>query len=404
MLSNKIKNLLLPYQINNAENIIRILGKNNSVLDASDTGTGKTYTAVASCASMNKMPLVVCPKAVMATWKHVCKLFNVKPFFIVNYETIKNCKYYDKNNDRIKCEHVSYDTNDKIYVWKNIPSEVIFIFDEAHKCSNLDSLNGQLLLAVKESVNNPIIIISATIADNPEKFRLFFYILNFIDAGYAKEHDIDFKKYNNIMGKWITRDPKTMIRIHNMLYPDRATRMSIDVLGNLFPQTQITATPYSMGKKRETEIQMEYETIEKELDKLKDKSNKNKKRENPLVRILRAHQKIELLKIPTFVELATDFMNEGFSVVIFVNFTQTLKTLADLLFTDCIIYGEQTDYDRQTNIEKFQSNKKKNNYLQYKSRWSWNFFTRYSWRSQESFSNFSLLEFYRSHTSPRKSS
>ncbi len=86
MLSNKIKNLLLPYQINNAENIIRILGKNNSVLDASDTGTGKTYTAVASCASMNKIPLVVCPKAVMATWKNVCKIFNVKTFFIVNYE------------------------------------------------------------------------------------------------------------------------------------------------------------------------------------------------------------------------------------------------------------------------------------------------------------------------------
>jgi len=68
-ISDKIKKELLQYQIGNADNIIRVLQNNGTVLDASDTGTGKTYTAVATCAQLKLNPLIICPKAVMSTWK-----------------------------------------------------------------------------------------------------------------------------------------------------------------------------------------------------------------------------------------------------------------------------------------------------------------------------------------------
>ena len=356
-LTTNDKKTLLPYQINNADNIIRIINNNRAVLDASDTGTGKTYTAIAACHAMGLRPIVICPKAVMRNWGKVAQLFDVKPFFIVNYETIKNIKYYDKDGNRIICPYIKYDTNKKIYTWLNIPKNTVFIFDEAHKCSNLNTYNGSLLLGVRESTENGIMLLSATIADHPEKFRLFFYILNFINRDDAKAAELDFKKYMKIVQTWIMRDTKPMIRIHNMLYPDRATIMSISVLGDLFPQTQITAIPYSMGKNTEEEIQAQYEIIYENMEELKGKAKNDK--ENPLVRTLRAHQKIELLKIKTIVELANDFLHEGFSVVIFVNFTQTLKTLSKLLFTTCLIYGEQSDMERQTNIDLFQENKEK---------------------------------------------
>jgi len=356
-ISDKIKKELLPYQIGNTDNIIRVLQNNGTVLDASDTGTGKTYTAVATCAQLKLNPLIICPKAIMSTWKKVCKIFKVDPFFIVNYETIKNLKYYDDNGNRQKCSYIKYNEESKLYSWKNIPKNVVFIFDEAHKCASLSTFNGLLLLATKETTNNYIILLSATIADHPEKFKIFFYILNFINKNDVNTMDLDFKKYMSVVERWIMRDPRPMLRIHNMLYPNRATRMSIDVLGDLFPETQITATPYSMGKTRETEIQNEYEIIYKELSKLKGKSKEDKA--NPLVLVLRAQQKIELLKIPTFVELTNDFLHNGFSVVIFVNFTQTLKSMAKLLFTNCLIYGEQHDKERQQNIDNFQSNKER---------------------------------------------
>lgn len=350
-LPGRQKKLLLSYQINNSENIMRILKGNGSVLDSSDTGTGKTYTALAACSAMGLDPIIICPKVVIASWLRVCDIFKIKPFFIVNYETIKNLKYYDKNRNRIICPYIKYDAKNKEYTWIDLPKNVVFIFDEAHRCSSMGSYNGLLLLGTRRSTENYIMLLSATIADHPEKFKPFFYILNFISREQVKESNIDFKKYMKIMDSWIFRDPRPMVRIHNMLFPDRGTRMSISALGKLFPETQINAVPYTMGKKVENEIEAAYEEIS---DGLEDLKNKLKKDKNPLVRLLRAHQKIELLKIPTIVELANDFLNDGLSVVIFVNFTQTLKTIAKMLSTDCLIYGEQTDNERQTNIDMFQ--------------------------------------------------
>jgi hypothetical protein len=369
-LTDKHKKLLLSYQIKNTENIMNILQSNRTILDASDTGTGKTYSAVCACSALKLRPIIICPKAVMSIWKKVCDIFNVVPFFIVNYETLKNLKYYDKNNNRIKCPYIKYEqinkTKDitmqkrskkkiaKQYKWSNIPKNVVFIFDEVHKCSNLRSYNGLLLRGVKDSTTNGIIMLSATLADKPEKFKIFFYMLNFIEEEQVKKSNIDYKQYIEIASNWISKLKMPMLGIHNMLYPNKATRMNIDDLGDLFPETQITATPYSMGKTTQIQIEEEYEKINKELELLKIKAVKDKK--NIFVRILRAHQKIELLKIPTFIELTNNFLHDNFSVVIFVNFSKTLKVLQELLLTNCTIHGDQTDEERQRNINAFQSN------------------------------------------------
>lgn len=354
-ISENHKKLLLSYQINNTDNIIRNVIGNGAVLDASDTGTGKTYCSVCACATMKLRPIIVCPKAVMAIWKRVCKLFDVIPFIVVNYETLKNCKYYDSNGDRQKCPYIKYDKKTKSYLWSNLPKDIIFIFDEVHKCASLGTYNGLLLLASKNSSPNGIIIVSATIADHIESFKIFFYILNFIEKSQAVEAKLEFKDYLNIVDKWVSRAPKPLLRVHNMLYPNRCTRMSIDVLGDLFAKNQISVEPYSMGKTAEIKIQAEYDIIMEAMEELKGKAAKD--RGNILVKVLRAQQKVELLKVPTFVELANEYISQNFSVVIFVNFTQTLKALADLLFTKCLIHGEQSDEERQFNIDSFQSDK-----------------------------------------------
>jgi len=200
-------------------------------------------------------------------------------------------------------------------------------------------------------------MLSATVSDHPEKFRIFFYLLNFIDPSQVSKQNIDYDKYQYIITKWIFRDARPLHRINSMLYPDRAARMRIDVLGDLFPETQIIAQPYSVDKKRELEIEKEYSMIQKEIEKLRDKKDKDKM--NILVKILRSQQKIELLKAPLFVELANDFIENKFSIVIFVNYTQTLKLLSKMLNTNCLIWGEQTGEAREKNIKDFMDNKEK---------------------------------------------
>jgi superfamily II DNA or RNA helicase len=360
-LNKDIEDKLLKYQINHTRNLISVIKKNRTVLDASDTGTGKTYCGIALCKQLKLSPLIICPKSVIKSWNDVCKIFKVEPFAIVNYETLKNGKYYNKKGSRVKCpfleviEHEKESKNE--FKWEFSEKEkenLVIIFDEVHKCSDINTLNGKLLYTAK-NLDTYMLVLSATICDHPENFRLFFYILNFIDPEQVKRNKIEYLRYQYIMHNWIMRDAKPMWRIHNMLFPDRGSRIRIDALGDLFPETQIIASPYNMGKKREQEIEHEYSKIQTELDNLQDKSKKDKS--NILVKLLRSQQKIELLKIPLFIQLTNDFIENNYSIVIFVNFTQTLESLSDQLYTDCVIYGEQTAEIRQQNIEKFMENK-----------------------------------------------
>ena len=354
-----IKNKLLEYQTEHCQNIIRILTNNTTCLDASDTGTGKTYSAVASCSVLKLIPIIVCPKSVISTWRTVCKYFDLTDFIVVNYESIKNGKIYDnKYNEynKIKANFIKIVHDDKSTKY-NITidtSKYLFIFDEVHRCSNLDSDNCKLMLSIK-NINSKMLLLSATIADFPEKFKPFFYVLNFISPEQITKMNISYDKYINIVSKWIDRDSKPMVRIHNMLFPDRASRIRIDILGDMFPQTQINAVAYTMGKNREEQIEKEYKILKTNLQQIADKKKNDK--QNPLTLTLRAQQKIEILKIPTMVELANDFLHNGHSVVIFVNFTQTLKLLSNYLKTDSIVFGSQTNEERMKVIDDFQNNK-----------------------------------------------
>ena len=84
ILDKLITTKLLEYQIEHTKNIIRILTTNTTCLDASDTGTGKTYTAVATCTHLKLTPIIICPKSVIASWKSVCKYFELKFLYLIS--------------------------------------------------------------------------------------------------------------------------------------------------------------------------------------------------------------------------------------------------------------------------------------------------------------------------------
>jgi SNF2 family DNA or RNA helicase len=197
-------------------------------------------------------------------------------------------------------------------------------------------------------------LLSATIADTPEKFAVFAYVLKFAEK-LSEVHDVPDDASITAIRDWISRARNPVMSIYSMLYPSRASRMSIRDLGNLFPETQISSMAYNMGKKETELIEKEYDNIAEELDKLKDKKFTDKL--NPFVILLRAHQKIELLKCATIIDLTKDHLENKFSVCIFVNFTQTIKILKEELKTNCIIIGGQTLQEREENIKKFQDNK-----------------------------------------------
>ena len=70
------------------------INSQNVVLDGSDTGVGKTYTAIAVCKQLNLRPFIICPKTMIFTWNRVCEYYGVRPRAVVNYETVKLGKQY----------------------------------------------------------------------------------------------------------------------------------------------------------------------------------------------------------------------------------------------------------------------------------------------------------------------
>jgi hypothetical protein len=144
-------------------------------------------------------------------------------------------------------------------------------------------------------------------------------------------------------------------RIHERILPSRGTRIRIADLGERFPQTRITADAYDMDTTEESTgltIKDIYDEMAREIAKL-EASERKDKGANILTQQLRARQRVELLKVPTFVELANDALEEGMSVVIIMNYDASIQAMTERLNTFNTITGADTDDYRQRLIDKF---------------------------------------------------
>src|SRR6185437_505687 len=131
-----------------------------------------------------------------------------------------------------------------------------------------------------------------------------------------------------------------MIGINKVIFPEYATRIRIKDLGDLFPKNQVFAECFDMDNAGEIEEQ--YKIIEEAMQALKDKEENA----NALAQLTYAKMRIELLKIPFIVDMAKQLVDEGNSVVIFVNYKDSLFTLSEKLDTECVIHGDQSDSER----------------------------------------------------------
>lgn len=347
IMQDQITEKLLDYQVSHVENLERILNTSRAALDASDTGTGKTYTTIALCKKLGLKPLIICPKSVINNWIDVIDYFEADYYGIANYELIKNCRYYPDGTltERAYCPFItrrlkSSKTKRKeyVYTWK-LPDDIILVFDEAHKCKNRISINSELLVTCG-SHDSKILLLSATIADKPDCFLVAGYILglyhNLRDGLHWME--MNGKKYDNVMQG-----------VNNKLYPDYASRMKISELGPVFPDSDTMAKCYNTKNRKE--IQEQYALIEEQMAELKRKEIMSR----GFGVIIRARMRIELLKAPIMIKLAKRYIRRNQAVAIFVNYCDTLNLIAQELDTNCVIQGQQSLEQRAINISRFQN-------------------------------------------------
>jgi len=391
---------LLDYQFEHYNKILTSIKKHSRALDASDTGTGKTYVTVRICKELKLIPFVICPKSVVTSWIKVLKSFGFESnnYFVITYDQLAISDLVSEKDS----EYTWNFESDKNFSGEN-KKRFLFIYDEAHKCKNKNTINSKIMLNLA-SLPVKILLLSATIIDKPLYFIPFGIVLGL---------------YKNIQEgiEWMSRiisskAPNPLLPIHKILFPSYASRMRIDDTVGVFKNNKILFEGIQM--KNYYQIEEKYDKLtaileenkknkikkekkDKELKEKKAKEKKEKEEENSddfiidmnkinkkekeleyedlydkgdvssdtdsdkkegsIGRIQRIRQEIELLRIDAMYELTVKYLNEGKSVAIFVNFTKTIEELSKRLRTKCIIWGSQTLKERSKSIDDFCSDK-----------------------------------------------
>jgi len=151
-MDEQISKQLLSFQVAHVLQLSEILAIRNIALDASDTGTGKTYCAMALAKILKLEPLIICPKSVITNWVDVAKIFGVNIRGVANYEMLKSGKYYTPNLEKVECPYFEkVKVGNKINFEFQLPHDTIVIFDEAHRCKNYKTSTSKLLMGIHKT-------------------------------------------------------------------------------------------------------------------------------------------------------------------------------------------------------------------------------------------------------------
>lgn len=337
---------LYPYQVNATARLVASLRAFNAVLDASDTGTGKTYTSLAALreVGLTSKILVVCPKSVIPSWHKAAAHLGVT-VEAVNYEKLRTGKG----------RFATYNSATERFTYNSDLVQTV-IFDEVHRAKGTKTVNSLLVISAKQQ-GLTVMALSATAADNPMDMKALGYVLNLHQLrgfwGWTRNYGC---KPGTFGGFEFVGGPRELLKLHAQIFPERGQRVRIADLGDAFPETSIHTDLVAVEDAEA--IDAAYAEAEKAMDSIAQ-AELNDNGAHHLTLLLRARQRAEASKIPAFVELTEDAIVEGNSVAIFVNFSESIRAIAAALrkagYEVEEIHGNQTAEERQAAIERFQS-------------------------------------------------
>jgi hypothetical protein len=382
------------FQTDHLNKLKTILSKNHVALDSSETGLGKTKCAIQLAIDLNKQLFIGCPKPAIITWYRELKKMNAldRVLTVSNYEVLRNGKWFDVKEELNRWIDEGYDLNEipedfwtdmrskpcdyleklnikkptsknpygqreVTYEW-SVSLDTIIVFDESHKSKNSETTNAKLLITATDyvrsiedpsRVNPKVLQLSATPIEIEKNIRTLLYSL-----GYIKNLD-----------RQITLDTK---KIHEILYTGqhaRASRMTTEQkeleLGRdaSSHQLDISVEGIPVSDKDRIQVEEKDKQIRQILDGIETKKKTDKK--STVVNLLRLRQELESIKLPEYARIARQKISEGFSVVVFLNFRESVEYL-DRIMKDVPkskIIGGQSGEERWEAENWFQTNRVK---------------------------------------------
>ena len=343
---------LYEWQKPHAQKVLDTLKQTGIVVDASDTGTGKTYVALWAAKAYGHPIFIVCPKAVIPKWKELCVDIGITPLGIMNVERLKRSKFIAKVSNS--------------YVW-TLPPGTLVIVDEIHGFGGVKTANAMILYATR-AAKLPVIGLSATVANSPLRLRALGYLLGLFPDWYkfypwALQHGAE----EITMRIWRGGQPQFIKTIQfvpeHKVAQEGVQKIHEDIFtmgkgfrlrsgeSPGFPENHIIVDRVSFDKT--SDIRRAYDEIQKKVSE-----------SGKLVvsQIITLRQQIELLRVPDLSEMVRD-LSEEHSVVVFLNFRESVRQLESAIhektdhnFRVSVIVGDQKEEVREIERLFFQRN------------------------------------------------
>lgn len=372
---------LRPHQSRNIEGLLAALKRCGGALDASSTGTGKTFTALGFCKAVNARPIIITRLSIIPSWEEACELVGVRPLFIANYEACKTDSFpYGKVI--YKDDPKTGNTSASDFQWNLPEGRFIFIFDEAQSLRNHGSINSKMALAAHRRWKT--LLLSATPFQTPLEAKVIGQIIGlFSGNGYwswlfkhgCRKNYLGFMEFigdvkdprNQKQGTNARKGQEIMAKLNRDIFPLHGVKTLHDEIPG-FPRTLLLAEAIETGEA--DAITREYQA---ELAALREADHARACEEVdpdlhdyvevlPMVRDLRHRQEVEALKCRSMADMAKLAHEHGDSVALFVNFDKSVDLLSHYLNCPWIIRGNghsnaMNNYDRVNVVQAFQQNR-----------------------------------------------
>ena len=339
---------LFPKQRESVDFILQALANHRCALDSSSTGVGKTVIACRVAAEFKQYVAVVCPKIVIPHWERELREVGITPIFVTNYEKLKlgNGQYITK-------------IGKKIFRW-HLPPDTLIIWDECHKCKSPFSQNSQMLVSAKQAGYHNLLL-SATACQDPTEMRslgfaLGLHSLNKADGklkswpSWMMQYGCRKDQWHN----WVAGPVPKLVPLNQEMYSKNCVKLTPHDLPSAFTDNHIITEPLAFSWCGL--IDNYYSESGITSDVIDDLLENNSASQHILVQILRARQLAEATKVYDIVGLIKNACAEGFSVAVFVNFVDTVKSLAQQFPNASVIVGGQSAMVREDNVQRFQTN------------------------------------------------
>jgi hypothetical protein len=323
---------LFDWQKSSCQRVVSAL-INGNAMDASQTGAGKTWVALAACAELGLTPYVLAPLAVLEAWRRAANAIGVVLGDVCNYEKARggSCKFISKEKSGYDFSPVI--PNDQLFgngdSAKNF--KPILIFDEVQKCKSQTSLQGKMLQDCSKK-GAKILCLSATAAKDPTEMLGLGLALGLHEGGDSyRKWCVDNGCYNGaklIFTSNARRAADCMAKIHKSIFPKKGTRIRSSDVPN-YPENRVSAHLVESD-----EIIEGYATLVGALDKIEeDLASGNMTvvdaKAMGLAEITKARRASEHGKIEWMIEETKEMVSEGFQVVVFLNFREHLAMMRD---------------------------------------------------------------------------